>query len=465
MLTDVDGTSDQEAHVTSLEAIGEWLGRRLPSLLEETGVPAASIAVGQHGAVAAAAAGILNRETGVEATVDSLFQVGSVTKTLTAALVLQLVEEDLLDLDAPVRKALPDFRLGDEDAAATITARQLLSHTSGFEGDVFTDTGKGDDCIERYVDLLADIPQLFAPGALWSYNNAGFCVLGRIVEVLRDRSFDACLRDHLLAPLGLRHVATDADEAVLHRTAVGHVPTGPRGALEPTRVWAMARSNAPAGSMLAMSATDLLTFARCHLRSDAVAMIAEPQVRLPDIAQGAAWGLGWELFTPDGTVLGHDGNTIGQSAYLRLVPSRDLAVVVLTNGGPSRKVYDDLAGRVLRELGGVVTPHPPTPAPHTSAHPPIADATRYTGTYASITSETVISQDADGTLRLARTPLGELAALGEPGYRTALTYWRGDSFVPVEPEHGVRAPLAFLGDDGSGRAEFVHTGRADRRVG
>jgi CubicO group peptidase (beta-lactamase class C family) len=450
--------------VTSLEAIGGWLERRLPTLLEETGVPAASIAVGRGDDVVSAAAGVLHRGTGVEATVDSLFQVGSVTKTLTAALVLQLVDEGVLDLDAPVRKVLPDFRVGDEDAAATITPRHLLSHTAGFEGDVFTDTGKGDDCLERYVDLLGDTPQLFSPGAMWSYNNAGFCVLGRIVEVLRGQPYDACLRDDLFVPLGLRHVATDPYEAVLHRTAVGHVPIGEGGALEPTRVWAMARSNAPAGSMVAMSANDLLTFALSH-RGRALAVVQEPQVPLPDIAQGAAWGLGWELFTPDATVLGHDGNTIGQSAYLRLVPARDLAVVVLTNGGPSRRVYDDLAGRVLRELGGVVTPHAPAPAPHSAAHPPIVDATRYSGTYASVSSETVVSQDADGTLRLERTPLGELAALEEPVYRTALTHWRGHSFVPVEPEGGVRAPLAFLGDDGSGRAAFLHNGRADRRVG
>ena len=70
------------------------------------------------------------------------------------------------------------------------TVRQLLTHTSGIDGDVFTDTGRGDDCVQRYVELLADVDAVFEPGTAYSYCNAGFVLLGRIIEVLDGRTWD-----------------------------------------------------------------------------------------------------------------------------------------------------------------------------------------------------------------------------------------------------------------------------------
>jgi len=114
---------------------------------------------------------------------------------------MQLADEGLLDLDTTVVTYLPDFGLADSEAARSLTVRQLLSHTAGFEGDIFTDTGWNDDCIEKYVATLATDPQLFPPGEMFSYNNAGFCVLGRIIEVLRGKPFDQALREHLVEVL------------------------------------------------------------------------------------------------------------------------------------------------------------------------------------------------------------------------------------------------------------------------
>ena len=86
------------------------------------------------------------------ATTDSVFQIGSITKVWTATVVMQLVDEGLLDLDAPVVEVLPELRLADPDVTKQVTMRHLLTHTSGIDGDVFTDTGRGDDCLEKYVD-------------------------------------------------------------------------------------------------------------------------------------------------------------------------------------------------------------------------------------------------------------------------------------------------------------------------
>src|SRR3954447_16223059 len=151
--------------------------QRLALLADKHGVPGASLAILADGEVADTAYGVLNRRTDVEATPDSVFQVGSITKTWTATLVMQLVDEGLLDIDKPLRAYLPEFTLADEAAAQAITTRQLLSHQAGFEGDIFTDTGNNDDCVEKYVATLATDPQLFPPGQMFSYNNAGYCVL------------------------------------------------------------------------------------------------------------------------------------------------------------------------------------------------------------------------------------------------------------------------------------------------
>lgn len=142
------------------------------------------------------------------------------------------------------------------------------------------------------------------------------------------------------------------------------------------------------------------------------------------------------------------------------MPERDVAVAVLTNGGLSRRVYTEIAGRVLGELAGVGLPAAPVP----EAGAPIAAASRYVGTYTSSTAETTVSRDAAGRLWLERTPRGAVAELDEAPYRTELVGRRGDTLIPVEAERGVHAPLAFLGDDGQGHALYLHTGRAERRA-
>ncbi|RCG28672.1 class A beta-lactamase-related serine hydrolase [Sphaerisporangium album] len=421
--------------------IGGWLRERLPGLAYEHGVPGVVVAVDAGGELVQEAAGVLSTGTGVEATVDSVFQIGSITKVLTATLVVRLAGEGKVDLDAPVGEYLPGFRAGFPE----VTVRQLLCHTAGFEGDVFTDTGKGDECLARYVDLLAAVPQIFKPGEMFSYNNAGFCVLGRIAEVVHGRPFDACLRDHLFTPLGMTHAANDPYEAILHRAAVGHV--GGR----PSPIWAMARSNAPAGSMLAMTARDLLAFARMHLADPSLRAMLEPQVTLPDIEWGTAWGLGWALNDlPGGLVFGHDGNTIGQSAILRVDPGRDVTLAILTNGGNPKPLMREITGRVL-EL-----PREPVPNPAARVNPG-----RQAGTYLSATSRTTVTGDEQGRLWLERVPLGIAAEIGDQPFRTELAGWRDDVLLPVEPGHG---PVAFLGDDGTGKALYLHTGRADVRA-
>ena len=461
--------------MSSVREVSAWIAEQLPELIERYDVPGAAVAVLADGEVVEHAAGVLSTATGVGATTDSVFQIGSITKLWTSSLVMQLVDEGKLELDATVRSHLPDFRIADEDAASRITVRQLLTHTSGFEGDIFTDTGLGDDCVERYLGVLHDVPQLFPPGALWSYNNAGFCVLGRVVEVLRGKPYDACLREHLIKPLGITHAATSPYEAILFRAAVGHYEDAPSAGYHPTQMWALVRSNIPAGSMFAMSAAGLLAFARMHLddgrafdgsqvlASGTPAMMRERQVELPYLGHlGTSWGLGFERFDlPTGDLVGHDGNTIGQSAFLRLVPDAGVAVALLTNGGNAGLVFRDVAGHALRELTGRPLPDEPVPP----SDPPRIDASRYVGTYASSSATLEVTQEDDGAVWLDTTPTDELSKeLGEQPQRWELVHYDGDTLVTRERDTGLHRLMAFIGADDAGRAAYLHTGRAHARV-
>lgn len=461
--------------MADLEGVGSWLGEQVPLLLEKYDVPAAAWAVLHDGQVVDGAGGLLSRATGVEATADSVFQIGSVTKLWTSTLVMQLVDEGKVDLEAPVRAYLPEFRIADEGAAAEITVRQLLNHTAGFEGDIFTDTGVGDDCVEKYLQTLSEVPQLFAPGERFSYNNAGYCVLGRLVEVLREQPYDACLREHLIAPLGLTHAATSPYDAIMFRAAMGHIELEPGAGYQPAPIWAMARSNAPAGSMLSMRPRDLVAFARMHLEdgkaADGTQVLAPgtsarmqgKEVALPEIGlMGTSWGLGFERFdTPDGTVVGHDGNTIGQAAFLRMVPEAGLAVALLTNGGDAFSLYRDVVGHVLEELGGVPAPRLPVPP----AHPEPVDASRFVGTYSAEVADLTVSQDDDGRVWIEQVPKGMFEELGEQPERHELVHYRDDMLIPLQPDRGMHLPHAFLGDDGEGRALYLFVGRIVRRAG
>ncbi|HEX7774898.1 MAG TPA: serine hydrolase domain-containing protein, partial [Parvibaculum sp.] len=236
----------------------------LPAILEELtpryGVPGAVLAVWADGALSEAATGVVNIGTGVAATADTLFQIGSITKLYTAALCLQLVEEGKLALDEPIRRWLPDFRVGDERVSAQLTLRHLLTHTSGIEGDYFVEAGRGEDRIARFVGMLGELGQVHAPDAMFSYCNIGFVIAGRLIEVAGGAGWDKAIRNRIAKPIGTPMFSTLPEQAIRYRTAIGHL--GQPGALGVTPIAYLAQSNAPAGSMPMATARDVVTFAR-----------------------------------------------------------------------------------------------------------------------------------------------------------------------------------------------------------
>ena len=168
---------------TGLTGAARWLDETSPASSPSTTCPERRWPCSPKGRVATGAGGVTSLQTLVEVDADTVFQVGYITKIWTTTLVMQLVDDGLLDLTQPLLDHLPELVIGDMDAAKALTTRHLLTHTAGFEGDVGQQPGN--DALAKYVDSLAELPQLFAPGFTFSYNNTAFVVLGRLVEVLR----------------------------------------------------------------------------------------------------------------------------------------------------------------------------------------------------------------------------------------------------------------------------------------
>ncbi|MEU6151432.1 serine hydrolase domain-containing protein [Actinosynnema sp. NPDC047251] len=427
----------------------------LPELVARHGLPGAQVAVLVDGEVVDAAAGVLNLATGVPVTGDALFQIGSITKVWTATLVMQLVHGGAIDLDRPVSEYLDGFRLADGAATRTVTTRHLLSHTGGFDGDIWTDTGRNDDAVRKYVETLAEAVQYFAPGELFSYCNSGYVVLGRLVEVLRRKSYNRALREHLITPLGLAHAATNVDEAILGLPAVGHQRARPDGPLEPVKKWSLVPATAPVGAMLAMSARDLLGFVRHHLSTPEYDVMREPQVEVPEPGwMSGHWGLGWSIPDHGGpVVVGHSGYTMGQRALVRVVPEAGVAVAMLTNGGDVFPVFAEVFGHLLHELAGVRQPELPLPP----KNPPPVDANRAAGTYRSSAGEWVVRVDADGRAWVQ-------VSSSEEDEEFELVALNEDALITLAPQEG-RHVVYGLGDvDAAGRAQFLRlVGRAVAR--
>ncbi|MEV4745512.1 serine hydrolase domain-containing protein [Streptosporangium sp. NPDC049248] len=380
---------------------------RLAELITEYEVPGASLAFLHEGEVHEFAAGVLNVETGVETTTDSLFQIGSVTKVWTATQIMLLVERGELTLDTPVAEVLPEFRVADPEVTKAVTVRHLLSHTSGIDGDLFLDTGRGDDCIERYVEACAGLAQNHPLGVTQSYCNSGFIVAGRIVERLTGKGWDTALREQIVEPLGLTHTWTLPEDVLRFRGAMGHLDGAPAPA------WGLMRSCGPAGLICARPA-DVVAFARAHLGTGLLAdprAMWEPQVDIPNPhTLGKQWGLGWILDEWQGRrIISHGGNTIGQAAMLWVVPDTETVVCVLANGGHTAAFQHALATELFDELIGLAMP----PVLGPPAEPFETDVERYAGVYERTGSRMTLTV-RDGGLSLYGEATGALAGLRPP---------------------------------------------------
>jgi CubicO group peptidase (beta-lactamase class C family) len=336
---------------------------------------------------------------------DTLFILGSVTKTFTATTLMRLVAEGKVELNAPIRRYVPEFRLKDQQAADRITVLNLLNHTSGLEWRINADFGEGDDALARYVARMAELELIAPPGARTSYSQAGYSLVGRIIEKVTGRTFEQVVASLVFAPLGLSHSFFARDDIMTHRFVVGH-NRAEDGTPSIARLWRSSRGDNPGGG-IASSVADQLRWARFHLgdgRAESGAQVLpthtlrqmqEPTAVLRASSLGDAIGISWFLRDLDGLrTIGHGGSANGQFAELLIVPGRNFAVVSLSNAGPGGIPFNQAVVQwALEHYLGLIA-RDPEPIPFDAAR-----AQEIVGTYANevmtLTIETV-----GATLRL-----------------------------------------------------------------
>jgi CubicO group peptidase (beta-lactamase class C family) len=388
------------------------------------------------------------------------------TKTWTAITLMQFVEEGKVRLDDPVRAYLPAFRVADADVSARVTLRHLLNHTNGIE-ESYGDPGDGDDVYERMVANIAAAPQVFAPGETHGYSAAlGYAILARVMEVVDGRSWDEIIRARLFRPLGLTSTSSLRRDVDLVRAATGHVVRSASEGPVVAPVQYLPRAYGPGGNISA-TARDVLAMAALFLnggRTPAGTPVISPEglremtasrVPVPDpFPFGPWWGLGIIVADWQGeTVYAHDGSTIGQSARLRILPGRNLAIAMLTNGGPSDHLYREAFNVILAELGAPMVPD--LPAPDRDL---VLDPAHYVGTYERPGSRYEVDAP-DGTLRLTLVrDAGHARASGQP-VRTAYDLLPIDRthflLSPDDPLEDPQTAAIYSGRDGATR--FLHT--------
>jgi CubicO group peptidase (beta-lactamase class C family) len=428
--------------------------------MEGLGVPGVAVGI-VHGDEDAAGFGVTSLENPLRVDADTLFQIGSITKTFTATAAMRLVEAGRLSLDAPVRDYLPDLRLADEAAARRVTMRHLLSHTGGWVGDYFPATGPGDDALAEVVSRLDGLEQLTPLGGLWSYNNAGFYIAGRLIEVVAGRSFEAALRELVLDPLGLERSFFFPSDVLTYRFAVGHDRSG-----AVLRSWYLGRPSAAVGGLIA-SVKELVAYARVQWRPDGfLTRESVEEMRRPHAeigrSMGDAVGLGWYLVEHGGhQFVSHGGATSGQQARLLVGPEDRFALAVLTN-------HDDggaLAGRVEREV--LATLLNVEPAEDSCVERPADELTEYVGEFDSALELTTVTV-VDGDLVLETRPKPGFPNPDSPARPgpppTRLAFSERDAVVALDPPmEGSRGDFLRNGDGEI--VWFRWHGRLQRRSG
>ncbi|TQS43997.1 serine hydrolase domain-containing protein [Cryptosporangium phraense] len=353
-----------------------FLSERITAFCDATGVPGYVAGVSRDGDVETAAHGVANLRTGAPMRTDTGFLFGSVTKIMTTALVLRQVERGALDLDAPVVRYLPEFRLTAPGAAETIRVRHLLAHSSGIDADLFFPDATGPGALAAYVDALGRrCGTLFAPGELVSYSNGGMIVAGRLLEVVTGRPYPDLLARDVFAPAGMTTAVTSAKDAILRSTAIGHFPDPETGAPRPTDFFMLPDTWGPAGGTPIGTVADLLAFGRSLPRLLSAESIARMRTVTGDLGtpNSSPVGLGWTIQQHAGTtVLAMTGASPGGVALLAVAPEHDLVFAAYGNDPRALTLHDDLLPALL---GGS--------RERLALAEQSTDLTRYAGTYRS----------------------------------------------------------------------------------
>ncbi|MCP5030987.1 MAG: beta-lactamase family protein [Actinomycetia bacterium] len=444
----------------------------IAELAEQFAVPGVAFGADLGGDTIGVNQGITHIDHPLPVDGDTLFQIASMSKPFTATLLMGLVEDGSVSLDDPVITHVPDLAVPNHHDAQDITIGQLLTHTTGWDGDHLLVHPIPQGELADVPAALSDLCQLVPPGTEWTYGNVSYALAGRVIENLTDKPYVEVLRSRILEPLDMAHTAVDADEAILHRVAMRHVSAG--GEVSPLYDgagwqpgWALSPIDLPVGGMIS-TVNDLLRWLRCWLdrgtedglplsRSTRSTMCTDHVPRYnPTMGQGIGWAI---RVHPGATVFGHGGLTAGYCSYSMFCPELDLAAVILTNSTSGTALCSGVAERLIGHVSGQPWVNPsPMSTPDTSAI-----TGRYTGAFGNIT---VTVDGAELELRTDRHPVspGEWQPPPEPSRRAVMYASRHGVVTAPANMVGSLIDFAPIRDRGDQAAWIRSGGRIHTRL-
>jgi CubicO group peptidase (beta-lactamase class C family) len=387
----------------SLAEFSSWLSEEARELARARNVVGFAVAIYHRGEQQSFWTGLANREENTPVTAKTLFRLSSITKSYTAAVVMQLRDEGLLNIDQPIAEYLSEARASRIQEWHHGTARHLLSHTSG--ADEYDIRGKSG---VTFLEEALGVPFLFPPGAEFSVSNFGYILLGQLVEMCGDACWYDAMRSRILEPLGFMDTTISLPAADEDRFVCGHVTQAGRNFVVPRLAGHLGPLSAAGG--LYASVTDLLQFGlSCMNRRepppvhlDTLQEMHTAHFEIGEPLLGDSVGLGWFIYDRGGLqMLSGSGHGFGSVAELRLIPAEDFALAFLANSSFSEAgpLFWHLASLAYRRLLKIDSAEPPEPrtAGAFSAGPDLA---AYAGIYRSLWGEVTVTTAEPGLLLL-----------------------------------------------------------------
>lgn len=405
----VNSTAPADSEVARLQA---ELEPRVNAEIQQQHLPGLAIGVIKDGKlIYAKGFGVAKLGGKTPVTSQSLFHMASVTKTFVATAVMQLTEKGKIDLDAPLTRYLPYFRLAD-DRYRVITIRQMLSHTSGIPDTTNYNWDKPEydsGALERFVRSVADQKLVFAPGEKFAYSNTAYEMLGDVIAKVSGESFEDYVQHNILTPLGMKNSTLLVREASPQLLTAPHVLEHEQVVV--SKVFPYNRAHAPSSTLYSniadMSAWAIVNLnhgelnGRRILKTETAELMWRPVVSALGMKEGISW-FSTELQGHHFVL--HSGGDVGFESLLVLAPDDHVAVVAMSNFAGQKDYVKEFVTLALRITLGL---KPST----TQAAEAASNDTQLNAAEAR--------QKADEVLAAYVTALGGRAALEKISSRTA----------------------------------------------
>ncbi|MEP6818774.1 MAG: serine hydrolase domain-containing protein [bacterium] len=427
---------DTTRFAAAYQRLDEYIARHMA----EMGAPGMTLALAdRNGLLRSSQYGFADVKAGIKVSPQTLFEIGSISKSFVAMAVLQLAEEGKLDLHKPVTNYLPWLKI--ESKFSSFTTHHLLSHTSGLSGTPL---------LLRTVGATLGVS--FEPGTKWLYSNIGYALLGLLIEATDKRPFAEVMRQRVLNPLGMDASSPVISNEIRERVAVGYGPLQPdrpfplRGKLGeapwievPEAAGSVAATAGDMGNYLQMLLNHGAGAKGRVLSEKSFALFTNPVIKAPFRGEDASYAYGlWVSDTNGHTLLRHTGGMVAFSSAMFADTSDGLAAFASVNAARLPGGYRPIA--VVRYALALLSaashsqelPAPPPPLPSPTS---VKNAADYAGTFTLVPSaESSPSSASSDAMKLVLVSEGDQLILQHAGARIALELAGRDTFLVKHPD-------------------------------